>query len=62
MRSESDKLCRKYGLTTIKNQSGLRGIDQTTQKLAEKGKSWKVELCRALDEAGKLCHDKEKFI
>lgn len=61
-RSESDKLCRKYGLTTIKKHSGLRGIDQATQKLAEKGKSWKVELCNALDEATKLCHSKEQFI
>lgn len=61
-RSESDKLCRKYGLTTIKKHSGLRGIDQTTQKLAEQGKSWKVELCNALDEAVKLCNSKEEFI
>lgn len=62
MRSESDRLCKQHGLTTIKKQSGLRGIDQATQKLAEKGKSWKVELCNALDEAGKLCHSKEVFI
>lgn len=61
-RSESDKLCRKYGLTTIKKHSGLRGIDQATQKLAEKGKSWKVELCNALDEAVKLCYSKGEFI
>ena len=33
---ESDKLCQQYGLTTIKKHSGLRGIDQTTQKLAER--------------------------
>ena len=62
MRAESDKLCKKYGLTTINTQSGLRGIDQATQKLAEKGQSWKVELCHALDEATKLCHSKEQFI
>ena len=59
---ESDRLCQQYGLTTIKKQSGLRGIDQATQKLAEKGKSWKVELCRVLDEAIKLCNTKEEFI
>ena len=62
MREESDKLCKQYGLTTIDKQSGLRGIDQATQKLAEKGKSWKVELCRVLDEAIKLCNTKEEFI
>ena len=62
MRSESDKLCRQHGLTTIEKQSGLRGIDQATQKLGEKGKSWKVELCHALDEAIVLCHSKEHFI
>ena len=62
MRSESDKLCRQYGLTTIKKHSGLRGIDQATQKLAEKGKSWKVALCKALDEAILLCNTKEEFI
>ena len=62
MRDESDRLCQQYGLTTIKKQSGLRGIDQATQKLAEKGKSWKVELCHVLDEAIKLCNTKEQFI
>ena len=62
MRAESDKLCKKYGLTTIDTKSGLRGIDQATQKLGEKGKSWKVELCNALEEATKLCHNKEQFI
>ena len=59
---ESDKLCKQYGLTTIERQSGLRGIDQATQKLGEKGKSWKVELCKALEEAAKLCNTKEQFI
>ena len=62
MRAESDKLCKKYGLTTIDTKSGLRGIDQTTQKLAEKGKSWKVDLCKALDEAVKICNTKQEFI
>ena len=62
MRSDSDKLCRQYGLTTIEKHSGLRGIDQATQKLAEKGKSWKVALCKALDEAVLLCNTKEQFI
>ena len=58
---ESDRLCKQYGLTTIDKQSGLRGIDQTTQKLAEKGESWKVELCRVLDDAVIMCNTKNEF-
>ena len=61
-RSESDRLCRQYGLSVIDETTGLRGIDQATQKLAEQGKSWKVELCHALDEAVKLCNTKNEFI
>ena len=60
--TESDKLCKQYGLTTIEKKSGLRGIDQATQKLAEKGKSWKVDLCKALDEATEMCLTKKDFI
>lgn len=62
MQPESDRICKSYGLTTIENKSGLRGIDQATQKLAEQGKSWKVELCKALDEATKICNSKKEFI
>lgn len=62
IRAESDQLCQKYALSVIKNESGLRGIDQTTQKLAEKGKSWKVDLCHALDEAVQCCISKSEFI
>lgn len=62
MQPESDRICKSYGLTTIENKSGLRGIDQTTQKLAEQGKSWKVELCMALDEATQICNSKKEFV
>ena len=62
LRAESDRICRQYGLSVIDETTGLRGIDQATQKLAEQGKSWKVELCHALDEAKILCHSKEAFI
>ena len=62
MRKESDKLCKQYGLSAIDNKSGLRGIDQATQKLAEKGQSWKVDLCNALDEATQMCITKKDFI
>ncbi|MGN0537957.1 MAG: relaxase/mobilization nuclease domain-containing protein [Acutalibacteraceae bacterium] len=62
MRAESDRLCRQYGLSVIDETTGLRGIDQATQKLAEQGKSWKVELCHALDEAKILCHSKTAFV
>lgn len=62
MRKVSDTICKQYALSVIKNESGLRGIDQATQKLAEQGKSWKVELCKALDEATKICNSKKEFI
>ena len=62
MREESDRLCKHYGLTSIEKKSGLRGIDQSTQKLAEKGQSWKVDLCKALDEATEMCIAKKDFI
>lgn len=62
MRKESDSLCQQYGLNIIKNENGLRGIDQATQKLAEKGKSWKVKLCKDLDEAVHCCNSKKDFI
>lgn len=59
---ESNKLSKQYGLTIIEKHSGFRGIDQSTQKLAEKGQSWKVDLCKALDEATEMCITKEDFI
>lgn len=62
LRKESDKICKTYGLSVIENQSGLQGIDQSTQKLAEQGKSWKIDLCKALDEAIKICNSKDDFI
>lgn len=62
VRPESDRICKSYGLANIDNLSGLRGIDQSTQKLAEQGNSWKVELCKALDEAIKTCNTKNEFI
>ena len=62
LREQSDRICRQYGLSVIDETTELRGIDQATQKLAEQGKSWKVELCHALDEAKKLCYSKDAFI
>lgn len=62
IRPESDRICKSYGLTNIDNKSGLKGIDQATQKLAEQGNSWKVQLCKSLDEAVKICNTKQEFI
>ena len=62
MRNESDKLCKENCLTVIENPSGLRSIDQTTLELARKGKSWKVDLCNALNEATQMCINKRDFI
>ena len=62
MRNESDKLCKENCLTVIEQPSGLRSIDQDTLELARKGNSWKVELCKALDEVTSLCNRKDNFI
>ena len=62
LRKENDRICKTYGLSVIENESGLKGVDQTTQKLAEQGKSWKVDLCKALDEATKICNSKNGFV
>ena len=62
LREQSDRICRQYGLSVIDETTELRGIDRATQKLAKQGKSWKVELCHALDEAKKLCYSKDAFI
>ena len=62
MRNESDKLCKENCLTVIEKPSGFRSIDQDTLELARKGKSWKVDLCNALEESSEMCITKSDFI
>lgn len=61
MREVSDELCRANKLSVI-DKSGAKGIDQTTYQLALKGKSWKINLVKDLDEAIKECKSKIDFV
>lgn len=62
IRKESDILCKKYGTSVIEKKGKYKSLDQTTYQLAKKGKSWKVNLVRDLDEAIKKCHSKLELI
>jgi hypothetical protein len=61
LRKISDELCKKYSLHVI-GESDNKGIDQTTYQLAIKGKSWKIDLIKILDEAINTCHTKLDFM
>lgn len=61
-RDISDKLCRKYGVSVISTQSEFKPIDQTTMQLAQKQKSWKIQLLSDLDDAKEKCRSKSEFI
>lgn len=62
IRNESDKLCREYQLSVIDKRSKFKGIDQTTYQLGLKGKSWKINLTKDLDEALATCKNQSEFI
>ena len=49
MREESDRLCRKYGLSVI-DPSARSGLDRRTLEAAQRGGSWKVQLAVTLDD------------
>lgn len=62
-RKESDKLCKEYCISVIdKNNNSFKGIDQTTYQLGIKGKSWKFNLVKDLDDALMVCKNKSEFI
>lgn len=63
LRNESDELCRKYNLNVInESDKKFKGIDQTTYQLGIRGKSWKINLTKDLNEALKVCKSKSEFI
>lgn len=62
IREESDKLCLANGLGTITKNSKYKGIDRTTYQLGLKGKSWKINLVRDLDNAVQNCTSKNEFL
>ena len=61
IRAESDKLCKRYGLSVIEKSDQSRAIDKTTYQLSMSGKSWKANLCKNLDAAMECCHSKNEF-
>ncbi len=62
-RSESDKICKAHNISVIDNTiSKYDGIDQTTYQLGIKGKSWKIQLVKDLDDALTVCKSKDEFI
>ncbi|MEG0614112.1 MAG: relaxase/mobilization nuclease domain-containing protein [Oscillospiraceae bacterium] len=62
IRNESDKLCKKNDLSVISEKGKFKSLDQTTYQLAKKGRSWKINLIKDLDEALISCKGKIDFI
>ncbi len=62
IRAESDKLCLQNGLGIINKNSKYEGIDRATYQLGLKGKSWKVNLVKDLEQAISVCKSKDDFI
>lgn len=61
-RNVSDDLCKEYNLSIINENTYNKGIDQATYNLALQGKSWKVKMLNAIDEAIMFNDTKEGFI
>lgn len=61
IRNESDRLCKRYGMSVIASTDTIKAIDKTTYQLAMQGKSWKVQLVNDLDEAISSCSSKKEF-
>lgn len=61
IREESDRLCKRYGMSVIDANDENKAIDKTTYQLAMQGKSWKVQLVNDLDEAIASCKSKKEF-
>lgn len=61
IRNESDRLCKRYGMSVIDANDENKAIDKTTYQLAMQGKSWKVQLVNDLDEAIASCKSKKEF-
>lgn len=63
LRDSSDKLCLEYGLSVIKSApSKAKGMSSREYRSADKGRSWKLDLAMAIDEAMCYAVSKEHFI
>lgn len=58
-----DRLDKEYGLSVLdKYNNGNKGIDQATYNLGLQGKSWKVKMLNAIDEAIMFNNTKDDFV
>ena len=63
LRDSSDKLCLEYGLSVIESAlSKTKGMSAREYRAADKGKSWKLDLAMAIDEAMRCAVCREHFI
>lgn len=64
IRQTSDDICLCHNLDIVTPgfQSKYSGLDNETMQAAKKGKSWKVQLVKDLDEAFINCNNKNDFV
>ena len=62
LRTISDKLCRKHGLSIIENPHLSKGKSHWEWELDQQNLSWKEQLKRAIDEVIKVSEDFEDFL
>ena len=64
LRSLSDELCMKYGLSVLENQQSKKskGMSSREYRSAVKGESWKFRLINTIDQCMRYASTKEEFI
>ena len=62
LRTISDELCRKHGLSIIENPHLSKGMSHWEWELDKQNLSWKEQLKRAIDEVIKVSEDFEDFL
>ena len=62
LRTISDELCRKHGLSIIENPHLSKGKSHWEWELDQQNLSWKEQLKRAIDEVIKVSEDFEDFL
>ena len=62
LRTISDELCRKHGLSIIENPQLSKGKSHWEWELDKQNLSWKEQLKRAIDEVIKVSEDFEDFL
>ena len=62
LRTISDELCRKHGLSIIENPHLSKGKSHWEWELDKQNLSWKEQLKRAIDEVIKVSEDFEDFL